>query len=224
MIHISPLQPADRAEWEALARGYKAFYETDLADARYEETWRALIAGDRVHGLAARIDGRMVGIAHYLFHAQTWGPDACYLQDLFTAQEARGQGVATALIDAVAARRAGARRGQILLADQGGQCARPRPLRPHRRLQGLPALRLSVVAGAGISAEQGVGMTRRICRFSAWRCWPHAMSRSATRPRAIRAHRHRAPRISSTAGPMRARPRCATIMPTSRSTIRRAGR
>ena len=102
MIHISPLQPADRAEWEALARGYKAFYETDLPDARYEETWRALIAGDRVHGLAARIDGHMVGIAHYLFHAQTWSPDACYLQDLFTAPEARGRGVATALIDAVA--------------------------------------------------------------------------------------------------------------------------
>ncbi|HMG48410.1 MAG TPA: GNAT family N-acetyltransferase [Allosphingosinicella sp.] len=102
MIEISPLQPADRREWEALARGYKAFYETDLPDARYEETWRALIAGDRVHGLAARIGGRMVGIAHYLLHAQTWGPDACYLQDLFTAPEARGQGVATALIDAVA--------------------------------------------------------------------------------------------------------------------------
>jgi GNAT superfamily N-acetyltransferase len=99
---IAPLAPGDRAEWEALARGYKAFYRTELPDSAYEETWRALIADERVHGLAARIDGRMVGIAHYLLHAQTWGPDACYLQDLFTAPEARGQGVATALIDAVA--------------------------------------------------------------------------------------------------------------------------
>jgi GNAT superfamily N-acetyltransferase len=103
MIDIAPLAASDRSEWEQLARGYKAFYETELPDARYDETWRALVAGDRVHGLAARIDGRMVGIAHYLLHAQTWGPDACYLQDLFTAEEARGQGVATALIDAVAA-------------------------------------------------------------------------------------------------------------------------
>jgi GNAT superfamily N-acetyltransferase len=102
MIDIAPLRPGDRCEWETLARGYKAFYETDLADARYDETWRALMAGDRVHGLAATIDGKMVGIAHYLLHAQTWGPDACYLQDLFTDAEARGQGVATALIDAVA--------------------------------------------------------------------------------------------------------------------------
>jgi GNAT superfamily N-acetyltransferase len=101
-IEIAPLTSADRSEWEALARGYKAFYETDLAAARYDETWRALIAGERVHGLAARIEGRMVGIAHYLLHAQTWSADACYLQDLFTAPEARGQGVATVLIDAVA--------------------------------------------------------------------------------------------------------------------------
>lgn len=103
MIDVAPLQPADRAEWESLARGYKAFYQTEIPDARYDETWRALIAGDRVHGLAARSDGQMVGIAHYLFHAQTWGPDACYLQDLFTDPAMRGRGVASALVDAVAA-------------------------------------------------------------------------------------------------------------------------
>ena len=102
MIEIAPLREADRAGWEPLARGYKAFYRTELADARYEETWRLLIADERIHGLAARLDGRMVGIAHYLFHPQTWSPDACYLQDLFTAEDARGRGVARALIEAVA--------------------------------------------------------------------------------------------------------------------------
>ena len=102
MIAIAPLAPADRAEWELLARGYKSFYRTETPDERYEETWRLLMADERVHGLAARLDGRMAGIAHYLFHAQTWSPDCCYLQDLFTTEEARGQGVAKALIDAVA--------------------------------------------------------------------------------------------------------------------------
>jgi len=102
MIEIAPLREQDRAEWEALARGYKAFYETEHPDARYDETWRLLLAGERIHGLAARLDGRIVGIAHYLFHAQTWSADVCYLQDLFTAPEARGRGVATALIEAVA--------------------------------------------------------------------------------------------------------------------------
>ncbi len=110
MIEITPLQPSDRYEWERLARGYKAFYRTELPDADYERTWQALLAGEQVHGLGARRDGKLAGIAHYLFHAQTWWPDCCYLQDLFTAEEARGQGVATALIDAVAeeARKRGA--------------------------------------------------------------------------------------------------------------------
>jgi GNAT superfamily N-acetyltransferase len=102
MIDVAPLREEDRAAWEPLARGYKAFYETELPDASYEETWRLLIADERVHGLAAWLDGRIVGIAHYLFHAQTWSSDVCYLQDLFTAREARGRGVATALIEGVA--------------------------------------------------------------------------------------------------------------------------
>lgn len=112
LIAIAPLAPADRAEWEALARGYKAFYRTEIPQERYDETWRLLIASERVHGLGARIDGKLAGIAHYLFHAQTWSPDCCYLQDLFTAENARGKGIATALIDAVAeeARRRGARK------------------------------------------------------------------------------------------------------------------
>jgi GNAT superfamily N-acetyltransferase len=102
MIEVQPLREGDRQAWEALARGYKAFYETEHSDARYDETWRLLRAGERIHGLAAWADGKMVGIAHYLFHAQTWSADVCYLQDLFTAPEARGRGVATALIEAVA--------------------------------------------------------------------------------------------------------------------------
>jgi GNAT superfamily N-acetyltransferase len=39
-----------------------------------------------------------VGIAHFLTHAHTNAPDVCYLQDLFTAPQARGRGIARALI------------------------------------------------------------------------------------------------------------------------------
>jgi GNAT superfamily N-acetyltransferase len=102
VIEIAPLREADRAAWEPLARGYKAFYETELPDESYAETWRLLIANERIHGLAAWLDGQMAGIAHYLFHAQTWSADICYLQDLFTAKDARARGVATALIEGVA--------------------------------------------------------------------------------------------------------------------------
>ena len=91
-VEIAPLAPADSAEWEVLARGYKTFYRTRLPDEDYERAWRTLRAGESVHGLGARVDGRLVGIAHYLFHAQTWTPDCCYLQDLFTADDARRRG------------------------------------------------------------------------------------------------------------------------------------
>jgi GNAT superfamily N-acetyltransferase len=101
-VEIAPLAPADRAEWEVLARGDKHFYQTEIPDEDYERAWQALLAGERVHGLGARLDGKLAGIAHYLFHAQTWSADCCYLQDLFTSKAARGRGVATALIEAVA--------------------------------------------------------------------------------------------------------------------------
>ena len=117
---IAPLAPPDRPGWEALARGYKAFYETDVSDAAYAEAWRRLLARDGVYGLGAKTGGGLVGIAHYLFHASTWARNVCYLQDLFVAPEARGQGVARALIEAVAdaARAKGAERYYWLTQEQ----------------------------------------------------------------------------------------------------------
>ncbi len=102
-LHAGPLGAEDRAEWEVLARGYKAFYRDDIPDENYERAWRRLIAEDGVHGIGARTNGRLVGIAHYLFHPHTWMGDACYLQDLFTAPDIRGRGIGRTLIEAVAA-------------------------------------------------------------------------------------------------------------------------
>jgi GNAT superfamily N-acetyltransferase len=47
----------------------------------------------------------MLGLVHYLFHRSTTAMAmTCYLQDLFTNEAARGQGVGRALIEAVYAR------------------------------------------------------------------------------------------------------------------------
>ena len=102
-ILVAPLRPEDRQAWEVLARGYKDFYAAPTTDAQYAATWNRLIAGDGIHGLGAHAEGRLVGIAHYLFHTAVWAKVNCYLQDLFTLQGVRGRGVARALIEAVAA-------------------------------------------------------------------------------------------------------------------------
>jgi GNAT superfamily N-acetyltransferase len=119
MLTIAPLAPADRADWERLFRGYIAFYERDEPQAMYDAAWAAFMAGDRLHALGARLraegpfvafgdtsplpgEEMLVGITHFFVHPSTSGPDVCYLQDLFTDQAARGQGVGRALIGAVA--------------------------------------------------------------------------------------------------------------------------
>jgi GNAT superfamily N-acetyltransferase len=122
---ITPLEPAHRTAWQRLAAGYKAFYNTPTTEAEYDEAWRRLLARDGVHGLGATLHGELVGFSHHLFHTSTWAPTVCYLQDLFTAPAARGHGVATALIEAVADAARGAGCGRFYwLTQQGNATAR----------------------------------------------------------------------------------------------------
>ena len=99
---VRPLAHQDRQGWEVLARGYKEFYATPTTEAEYATAWNRLLTQDGVHGLGASSEGQLVGIAHYLFHTSVWARTTCYLQDLFTAPTARGDGVARSLIEAVA--------------------------------------------------------------------------------------------------------------------------
>jgi GNAT superfamily N-acetyltransferase len=101
-LYIAPLTADQREAWQPLARGYMTFYERTLPDADYDITWDRLLRNDGIHGLAATLDGRVVGIAHYFFHTAIWVPAVCYLQDLFVDESVRGKGIARALIAAVA--------------------------------------------------------------------------------------------------------------------------
>jgi len=107
---IRPIARDDLAAWRPLWDGYNAFYgrhgETALPEEITQTTWsRFFDAYEPVHALVAEIDGRLVGLAHYLFHRSTTAiTPHCYLQDLFTVDAARGRGVGRALIEAVQAR------------------------------------------------------------------------------------------------------------------------
>lgn len=101
-ITVNGLKPSDYAAWQRLGEGYNRFYEREFPAATYARTWARLMEGDGIHGFAARVDGALLGITHYLFQPSIWTNDVCYLQDLFVDEAARGQGLAQALIEQVA--------------------------------------------------------------------------------------------------------------------------
>lgn len=116
---IREIQQNDYAQWLPLWDGYNAFYGRQGATALplqiTESTWaRFFNPTEPVFAWVAEdADGKLVGLVHYLFHRSTTRlNDVCYLQDLFTAPENRGQGVARQLILAVydAAQNAGSSR------------------------------------------------------------------------------------------------------------------
>lgn len=101
---IRPLRPEDRAEWGRLWRGYLDYYQTSLPEAVYDNTFGRLVGGDPqdFNGFIAEIDGRPLGLVHFLFHRTCWKiENVCYLQDLYADPAVRGQGVGRALIEAV---------------------------------------------------------------------------------------------------------------------------
>lgn len=103
-LEIRPLRRDDETEWRRLWTDYLTFYEASLAEEVYVSTFERLLSGSdgEFRGLLALVDGRPVGLTHYLFHRSNWFiGNVCYLQDLYADPEVRGRGIGRALIEAV---------------------------------------------------------------------------------------------------------------------------
>ena len=106
-LTIRPLDQSDRAEWRRLWTAYQAFYERVLPDEVFESTWQRLFDNGAYEPkcLVAELDGRVIGLTHYLFHRNCSAiANNCYLQDLYADPHVRGTGVGRALIEAVYAK------------------------------------------------------------------------------------------------------------------------
>jgi GNAT superfamily N-acetyltransferase len=103
-LKIRPLMAEDRTDWVQMWGDYLSFYETDVAPEIYETTFARLIDSTNPvqNALFAELDGAAVGIVHYIYHAHNWrAENVCYLQDLYSKEAVRGQGIGRALIEAV---------------------------------------------------------------------------------------------------------------------------
>ena len=105
-IIIRPLSEIDHSQWRNLWDQYNEFYgragPTALSENIVQSTWQRLLdPSEPVHCLVAEHNGRLVGLAHYIFHRNTITiENTCYLQDVFSDPSLRGQGIGRKLISA----------------------------------------------------------------------------------------------------------------------------
>ena len=103
-ITIRPIQSDDHADWRRMWTAYLEFYESSVSEEVYETSFARLLSGEKgeFKGLIAEINGKPVGLTHFVYHRTMWAVEStCYLQDLFADPAVRGRGVGRALIEAV---------------------------------------------------------------------------------------------------------------------------
>ncbi|KIC48998.1 GNAT family N-acetyltransferase [Tateyamaria sp. ANG-S1] len=103
-LKVRPLLSSDRPAWDGLWAAYLDFYETSRPKEIFDTYFDRLLGDDPqdFNALVAEDKGRLVGLAHYLFHRHGWKVEnVCYLQDLYADPSVRGRGIGRALIEGV---------------------------------------------------------------------------------------------------------------------------
>jgi len=102
-VEIKAVERDDFDIWLPLWKGYQRFYEVTIPESATRETWdRFLDPIEPMHAALAVAGDEAVGLVHSIYHRSTWMTgDYCYLQDLFVADAARGNGVGRTLIEHV---------------------------------------------------------------------------------------------------------------------------
>ena len=99
-VTVRQIEPRDKTSWHELYLAYLKFYESEATASTTELLWdRVTKHNPEIQGLLAEVNGEVVGIVHFHYQLSTWSNTYhCYLEDLYVNENARGKGVATALI------------------------------------------------------------------------------------------------------------------------------
>lgn len=99
-VVVRPVAAADRDAWVTAYRGYRDFYGMPHDPQVFETVWAWLMdPHHETRGLVAEAGGEIVGLANFRSFARPIvGARGLFLDDLFTAPAARGQGVGSALL------------------------------------------------------------------------------------------------------------------------------
>lgn len=103
-LTVRPLIASDKAQWSDLWAGYLTYYETSRPTAIHDLYFQRLLGDDPqdYNGLVADVDGKLLGLTHFLFHRHGWSEEnTCYLQDLYADPSMRGLGGGRALMAGV---------------------------------------------------------------------------------------------------------------------------
>ncbi len=100
---IRLLNENDFSKWLPLWQSYLGFYQAGLSEEVTLHTWQGLISRPNMRAFGAfNEQGDLLGFVHIVIHPNTWNiTECCYLEDLFVAHQARRQGIAKQLIEAV---------------------------------------------------------------------------------------------------------------------------
>ncbi|WP_448255945.1 N-acetyltransferase family protein [Microbacterium aurum] len=100
-VTVRIVEPGDQSAWVELYAGYRAFYRLPDDALAVATTWRWVRDGE--HGLVGLVavedDNVPIALANVRWFARPSSATmGLYLDDLFTAPEARGSGAASALL------------------------------------------------------------------------------------------------------------------------------